>query len=145
MRGEPLQQKTRSENQVGKKKNLLWALVALVAVVAIFVGVYFATKPDTQAGAKHITVEIAGKDSSRTVEIDTEEEYLRGALEQEGLVSGQESEYGLFITTVDGYTADDTAQEWWCITKGGEDVNTGVDSTPIADGDQFEITLKTGW
>lgn len=130
---------------MNKKKNLYWALVALVAVVAIFTGVYFATKPATQAGAKQITVEVVGKESSRTVEIQTDEEYLGAALQQEGLIEGQESEYGLFITTVDGYTADDAAQEWWCITKGGQDVNTGADSTPIADGDQFEITLKTGW
>ena len=36
-------------------------------------------------------------------------------------------------------------EEWWCFTKDGEDVMTGVDSTPVADGDHFEITLKTGY
>lgn len=46
---------------------------------------------------------------------------------------------------MDGYTADESAQEWWCLTKGGQSVNTGVDSTPIADGDAFELTLTTGW
>ena len=58
---------------------------------------------------------------------------------------GTQSEFGLYITTVDGYTADESAQEWWCLTKGGQSVNTGVDSTPIADGDAFELTLTTGW
>ena len=32
-------------NKSTKKRNLIWALVALVAVVAIFAGVYFATVP----------------------------------------------------------------------------------------------------
>ena len=41
--------------------------------------------------------------------------------------------------------ADATTEEWWCFTKDGEDVMTGVDSTPVADGDHFEITLKTGY
>ena len=29
--------------------------------------------------------------------------------------------------------------------KDGEDLMTGVDATEIADGDQYEITLTTGW
>lgn len=129
-----------------KRKNLIWALVALVVVAAIFTGVYFATRPAAEAGDKHITVTVVHKDATeRVVEIDTDEEMLRGALEQEDLVEGSESEYGLFITTVDGYTANDAEQEWWCITKDGEAVNTGVDSTPIYDGDAFELTLTTGW
>ena len=128
------------------KKSKIWlALAALVVVAAVLVGVYLAARPETSAGEKHITVEIVGKDDARTVEIDTEEEYLGPALQNEGLIEGTESEFGLFVTTVDGYTADDRAQEWWCFTKGGESVNTGVDTTPIADGDAFEITLTTGY
>lgn len=130
---------------MNNKKKLVWALVALVAVAAIFAGVYFATKPAAQAGAKHITVEINGKDSSRSVQIDTDAQYLGEALLEQDLIEGQDSEYGMYVTAVDGYTADDGAQEWWCFTKGGEDVFTGVDLTPIADGDAFEITLTTGW
>ena len=128
------------------KKSKIWlALAALVVVAAVLVSVYLAARPETSAGEKHITVEIVGKDDARTVEIDTEEEYLGPALQNEGLIEGTESEFGLFVTTVDGYTADDSAQEWWCFTKGGESVNTGVDTTPIADGDAFEITLTTGY
>ena len=121
---------------MNKRTKTILSLVALVAVVAVFVGVYLATRPETVAGEKHITVELVGKDSARTVELDTDEEYLGPALQ---------SEFGLYITTVDGYTADESAQEWWCLTKGGQSVNTGVDSTPIADGDAFELTLTTGW
>nr|WP_325259308.1 hypothetical protein [uncultured Oscillibacter sp.] len=40
--------------------------------------------------------------------------------------------------------ADKSRQQWWCITKGGERVNTGADAAPIADEDHFEITLETG-
>lgn len=130
---------------MNKRTKTILSLVALVAVVAVFVGVYLATRPETFAGEKHITVELVGKDSSRTVELDTDEEYLGPALQSEGLIDGTQSEFGLYITTVDGYTADESAQEWWCLTKGGQSVNTGVDSTPIADGDAFELTLTTGW
>ena len=61
------------------------------------------------------------------------------------LVAGEIGQYGLFITTVDGETADDSKQQWWCITKGGEQGNTSADTTPIGDGDQFELTLTQGY
>ncbi len=32
--------------------------------------------------------------------------------------------------TVNGVTADEAKEEWWCFTKDGEDVMTGVDSPP---------------
>ena len=70
---------------------------------------------------------------------------LRQALEEQKLVEGEESQYGLYVKTVNGVTADEAKEEWWCFTKDGEDVMTGVDSTPVADGDHFEITLKTGY
>ena len=66
-------------------------------------------------------------------------------LTEEGLAEGTEGPYGMFITTVDGETADDSKEQWWCITKGGEMVNTGADQTPIQDQDQFELTLKEGY
>ena len=37
------------------------------------------------------------------------------------------------------------AQEWWKLTKGGEMVNSSADSTPIADGDHFELTFTVGY
>lgn len=80
-----------------------------------------------------------------TKTISTDAEFLRGALEQENLIAGDESQYGLFVKTVNGITADDANQEWWCFTKGGETLFTGVDTTPIADGDKFEITLTVGY
>ena len=47
--------------------------------------------------------------------------------------------------TWDGEQADDSKQQWWCLTKGGEMVNTSADLTPIADGDRYELTLKEGY
>ena len=53
--------------------------------------------------------------------------------------------YGLYMLTVDGETVDEGAQEWWKLTKGGEMVNSSADSTPIADGDHFELTFTVGY
>ena len=75
--------------------------------------------------------------------ISTDSENLRGALEQEGLISGDESEYGLYVTTVDGETADSSLNQWWCFTKDGEMLMTGVDDTMIADGEHYETFIDT--
>ncbi len=128
-----------------KQKWLIGGCALLVVLIAIFAFLYMNNKPETVQGAKTIAVEIVKPDSSRTVEINTDAEYLRGALEEKKLIQGEESQYGLFVKTVDGLTADDSKQEWWCFTKSGQDINTGVDTTPIEDGDKFEITLKTGY
>lgn len=127
-------------------KRTLWIILAIVLVAALMAGAYMLFMPKGQAGAKQITAQIVGVDgASKEYTLHTDSEYLRGALEEQKLIAGDESEYGLFVKTVDGYTVDDSKQEWWCFTKGGESVMTGVDATPIANGDHFEITLKTGY
>ena len=133
------------ENKKPMNKKLLAGVLALVLVVAALIGVYFATRPATSAADKTNTATVVANGEEEAFTIHTDEEYLRGALESIDLIAGEESEYGLFVTTVNGITADDANQEWWCFTKGGESLNTGVDSTPIADGDAFEITLTVGY
>ena len=129
-------------------KNRKWILgiVALAVVAALLAGAYLLWMPKGNQGAKTLTVQVAHPDGTgREMTLKTDQEFLRGALEEAGLISGEESAYGLFVKTVDGYTADDSKQEWWLFTKAGEDLFTGVDTTPVADGDRFEITLKTGY
>ena len=127
-------------------KKTLWIILALILAAALMAGAYALFMPKGQEGAKQITAQVVGVDgASKEFAIQTDSEYLRGALEEQNLIAGDESEYGLFVKTVDGYTADDSKQEWWCFTKGGETMMTGVDTTPIADGDHFEITLTTGY
>lgn len=134
-------------NEQKKPNKKIWlAVAALVVAVAVVLGIYFVTRPATQQGGKTITVQVVlleGEPSDFTIQ--TDEEYLRGALESIDLIEGSESEYGLFVTTVNGVTVDDSKQQWWCFTQDGEMLMTGVDTTPIADGDHFEITLTEGY
>ena len=95
---------------------------------------------------KTIAFQVVHKDgSTQDFEIATTAGTLREALEEEGLIAGEESPYGLYVETVDGETADEGNQEWWCLTKGGEMWNYGVDDTQIEDGDAFEFTLTVGY
>ena len=131
---------------MSKKTKTIIAALLLLVLVAAAVFFYVNNSQQAVAGAKTITVVVTHADESqKNFTIQTDAENLRGALEQEKLIEGSESEYGLFVTGVDGETADDSLQQWWCFTKGGETLMTGVDDTMIADGDQYEITLTTGW
>jgi len=47
-----------------KNKKMIIAIVALVVVVAVFAGVYLATRPETAAGGKTFTVTVVHKDES---------------------------------------------------------------------------------
>ena len=47
-----------------KNKKLVIALVALVAIAAIVLGVYFATRPATSEGGKAVTVTVVHRDGS---------------------------------------------------------------------------------
>lgn len=123
-----------------KQTKIILGVVALVVAIAVLLGVYFATRPDTTQGAKALTIVVVhGDGSEKDFDIHTDAEYLAEALTENDIASGSDSDYGLFITTVDG------EQQWWCITKGGEMLMTGASETPIADGETYELTLTTGY
>lgn len=123
------------------KKRILAMVMALVMVFALA-----ACGQRQSTNAKTVTVTVVhGDGSSKDFTVKTEKEMLGEALTDEKLVDGEDGPYGLFVKTVDGETADDANQEWWCLTKGGESVETGVDSTPVEDGAAYELTLMTGW
>ena len=129
-----------------KNKKAVIGVIALLVVVLLLLGAYFIWKPKGKEGEKTISVEVIANDETVSeYTIKTQEKFLRKALEEKELIQGKEDQYGLFIQTVDGITANDANQEWWCMTKGSEQVTTGVDATPIEDGDSFELTLKVGY
>lgn len=129
-----------------EKRGIIIAAVLLVIVCAGAAILYGKFRPVGEAGSKTITVQVVHADQSeKTFEFRTDAAYLGEVLETEKLVDGEKGQYGLFITVVDGEKADDSRQQWWCITKGGEIVNTSADQTPVADGDIFELTMKEGY
>ena len=130
-----------------KTRNIIIAVAVLLVLVVGTLLVWNHFKPAAQVGTKAIALEVVhGDGSKKSFSIRTDAENLRGALEQEeGLIAGSESDYGLYVETVDGETANMDNQEWWCFTKGGEMLMTGVDDTMIADGEQYEATFTVGW
>lgn len=128
------------------KKLMLFGVIGFVLLLVILLLLYNKNKETTVIGSKKIVAEVILLDGTSTShEIQTDEEYLRGALTEINLIIGTESEYGLYVQTVNGVTADEANQEWWAFSKNGEALMTGVDDTPISDGDHFEIILTAGY
>ena len=129
-----------------KNKKLILALAAVVALIAILLGVYFAARPETAAGSKTYTVTVVHADgSSKDFTYTTDEEYLGPALVAEGLIAGENGEYGLTIYTVDGETASwEENQSYWALYEGEEYAMQGVDTTPVYDGSTYKLVYTLG-
>ena len=88
-----------------------------------------------------ITVEVVGSDGNTTsFPIKTAATTLRGALEQENLVEGEESTYGLYIKTVNGELADYNVNgAYWAVYIRDEMAMTGVDGIEIVEGGLYKL------
>lgn len=130
-----------------KKSKALLAVVIVLAVAIIAAGIYFIAHPKTDAasGAKSITVDVVHADgTSKTFTYQTDAEFLGEVLQSEGLVQGTESDYGLYITTVDGEEAvyeNDGA--YWAFYVGEDYASQGVETTPVEDGATYSLVYTT--
>lgn len=127
-------------------KKYLITIIAIVTLIAAMLCIYLYTRPVPSAGSKHIFITVIHKDGSeKSFSYQTDAEYLDEVLQSEGLISGDESPYGLYVTTVDGEEANyDVDRGWWCLTKDGNEWTYGVSVTTIADGDKYEWTYTIG-
>lgn len=153
-------QQEKERSKFGSKGTLL-ALIAFCVVLVAFFVLYqqFAPKKITEdrpssSGSpltsaepspfyeKKVTVIIRIPDrEDRTVILETNAKSLRAALEENDLIAGEEGQFGLYVKTVDGVTADESKQQFWSFTKDGAMLEVGVDYVEIADGEQYEISL----
>lgn len=120
------------------------ALGAMLLLVAVMLTVFFVTRPETEAGAKNITVTVIHKDGTEKVfTYHTDEEYLDKVLLAEGLVAGYEGDWGFVVETVDGESAIwETDNAYWSLYIGEEYATTGVSSTPVYDGSTFKLVYE---
>ena len=129
-----------------KNKKLIVIALALVVVVGAMLGVYMATRPETAAGAKTITVTVVhGDGTAKVFTYNTDEEYLGPVLMAEGLVVGEMGPYGLMISAVDGEEAAwEVNSAYWALFVGDEYATSGADTTPVYDGSAFKLEYTIG-
>lgn len=122
-----------------KNKKLVLAAVALAAVVALFIGIWFATRPETFTGEKAFTLIVVHKDGTEKVfHLTSSEEKLGPALVAEGIIVESDSP-GMY-NTVDGETSDYSVdQSYWCFYIGEEAAMVGMNDTSITDGGVYML------
>lgn len=126
-----------------KQNKKLWLILIPIVLVIAMIGIYFIAKPQPVKGSKTVTISVIDNEATKTdFTVSTDAEYLRQAMEEtEGLTfSGDESEYGLMVTEVNGVVADYNVDgSYWAFYINDEYCQYGVDEQPVADGDAFKI------
>lgn len=125
------------------KKIIIGMSVILAVLVAVFAGIFIATRPETEKGNKNISVTVVFADKTeKEYSIKTDAEYLADALNEKGLLNEEEYKKndGLYTIVAEERADYNKDGSWWCVTKDGEMTTVGMNELPIADGDKFEIT-----
>jgi len=78
-------------------------------------------------------------------EVSTDEETVAAALVGVGLISGDESDWGLMVIEVNGLVADwDANQSFWAFYIDGEFAMAGADATDIEPGATYAFVYTAG-
>ena len=87
---------------------------------------------------------VVDQDGNETnYEIHTDKEIVGEALLDLELISGEEGEFGLYVKTVIGITADyDVDQTYWAFYVNDEYAMSGVDATEIEDGATYAFKVE---
>ena len=95
-------------------------------------------------GSKEFAFTVVDKEGNETeFEIHTDKETVGEALQELELIAGDEGDYGLYVKTVNGITADyDTDGTYWAFYINEEYAPSGVDSTAITEGESYSFKVE---
>lgn len=133
------------KTQIKKTLSVLVCAV-LIAAVALFTSGCNSNTPETPPttaatqdatpvgeGATKFTFTVTNPDGTEaSFLVSTDKTVVGEALQDAGLISGEEGPYGLYVKTVNGITLDyDTDGMYWAFYINGQMAPTGVDVTDI--------------
>lgn len=140
-----------------KTLSLILCIVLIAAMALVTTGC--SGKPDDMAvsdviifsdgdtigeGKNTFPLTIVHKDGTElTVTVNTELTVVGEALQELGLIDGEEGPYGLYIKTVNGETLDyDKDGKYWAFYVDGEYALEGIDLTEIAEGAAYMLKAE---
>ncbi|MBR6548109.1 MAG: DUF4430 domain-containing protein [Clostridia bacterium] len=150
-----------------KKTNMqswlsLLLCAVLIAAVALLAGCG-ETKTQTPTDANRSTVVVSqaglnqvgqgatsfyfdvvdGEGNTTKFQVLTDKTLVGEALMDNGLINGDQGDYGLYVKTVNGITADyDVDQTYWAFYVNGEYATSGVDTTTITPGATYMFKVE---
>lgn len=132
----------------GKVRKIVIGILILIVVVAGLLFAYNAFKPAASKGAKTVTIAVVDNNKQETeYTVHTDAETLKQVMDEaDGLTyTGDDSDYGLMITTVNGVTVDFNVDgAYWAFYVNNEYCNYGIKEQPVNDKDEFKIEYTTG-
>ena len=96
-------------------------------------------------GEKSFTFTITDADGNETeLTVNTDKTIVGEALQELGLLAGEEGPYGLYVKTVNGITYDyDADGKYWAFYINGEYALTGADETEIENGATYSFKAES--
>ena len=145
------------KHSIGKR--LLTSLLCVLLAAALALGTLGCSKAPETTDSGVVTMEdgatlgkgavsftftvVNGEGKEITATINTDKETVGEALTDLGLVSGEDSEYGLMVDTVNGETwSYAETGKYWAFYIDGEYAMTGVDSTPVTAGSNYTFKVE---
>ena len=139
-----------------KISSLILSMMLIVAMALCITGCGDKQEtPNTQTGTEaevqvlgegntqFIFTVVDGSGNETVFEIHTNKTIVGDALLELNLIVGEESQYGLYVKTVNGITADyDVDQTYWAFYINGEYAMSGVDTTEITVGDSYAMKVS---
>lgn len=139
-------------NKINKVLSLFLCLVLIAAMALSFTGCTDEIEPTEEPtsatfangdvlgeGAISFSLTVIdadGKEISATV--FTDKKIVGEALLELGIIAGEDSDYGLYIKTVNGETLDyNTDGKYWAFYIDDEYAMTGIDNTEIVEGTSY--------
>ena len=136
------------------KNKFIASVLCMVLIVAMALSMTACTnnsaddanagQEQTQVAKQSFTFEVVDKDgNTETFSITTDKATVGEALLEEGLIAGEEGQYGLYVTEVNGIVADyNVDQTYWAFYVNGEYAMAGVDATTIEEGATYSFKVE---
>lgn len=136
------------------KNKLFASVLCMVLIVAMALSMTACTtnnsddanagQEQTQTVEQSFTFEVVDKDgNTETFPITTDKTTVGEALLEEGLIAGEEGQYGLYVTEVNGIVADyNVDRTYWAFYVDGEYASSGVDTTDVVDGSTYSFKVE---
>ena len=95
-------------------------------------------------GEKQFVFTVTDRDGNETAfDVHTDKTTVGDALLELNLIAGEDSQYGLFVKTVNGVTVDfDKDGKYWAFYENGKYANAGVDTTDIVEGATYSFKVE---
>ena len=96
-------------------------------------------------GKTKFSFSVTDKDGNTTdFEINTDKTIVGEALQELGLIEGDEGEFGLYVKKVNGITADfNVDKTYWAFYVNGEYAQSGIFDTEIVAGATYTVKLES--